>query len=314
MAALRIGTRGSALARAQSEQVATLLRAADSSLEVQIEVIVVSGDRPGSPNGAAADKSRWVDAIEVALLSGRVDLAVHSAKDVPGQIADGLILAGVPAREDPRDALCGAAGLDELPSGARLGTSSLRRAAQLRSLREDLEVIALHGNVDTRLRRLSEGGYDAIVLALAGLRRLGRDADAGAALDPAQLTPAPGQGALALQARADDPLAVTAAATITDGKALAAVEAERALVRGLEASCHTPLGAYARPIAGAGRGELLELSVFVGLPDGSEWIRDRLAGSRDRAAALGEAVAARVLSAGGGEMLRRAEEMAVAHG
>src|SRR5947209_8534481 len=139
MALLRIGTRGSALAQAQSDQVAALLRDADPSLEVEIETIVVSGDRGAvASNGAATDKSRWVDAIEEGLLAGAVDLAVHSAKDVPSQMADGLVLAGVPTREDPRDALCGADGLDHLPAGARVGTASVRRAAQLRALREDL--------------------------------------------------------------------------------------------------------------------------------------------------------------------------------
>jgi hydroxymethylbilane synthase len=187
----------------------------------------------------------------------------------------------------------------------------VRRAAQQRAIREDLVIAPLRGNVDTRLRRLGEGGYDAIVLALAGLRRLGRGNEAGAPLDAERIVPAPGQGTLALEAREDDALALGAAAAISDDGALAALEAERALVRTLDASCHTPLGAYARLLAGAGgRDDRLELSVFVGLPDGSAWLRDRLVGSRDRAAALGEAVGERVLAAGGGELLQRAEAMA----
>jgi hydroxymethylbilane synthase len=315
VALLRIGTRGSALARAQADHVADLLRASDPALEVEVEVIVVSGDRgAATSNGAPADKSRWVDAIEEGLLVGAVDVAVHSAKDVPGLLAPGLALAGAPAREDPRDALCGAGSLEELRAGARVGTGSVRRAAQLRALREDIEIAELRGNVDTRLRRLGEGGYDAIVLALAGLRRLGRESEAGARLDAERVVPAPGQGTLALEAREDDAVALRAAAAISDGATLAALEAERALVRTLDASCHTPLGAYARPISGDRGGDHLELNVFVGLPDGSAWLRDRLAGSRDRAAALGVAVGERVLAAGGGELLQRAEAMAVEGG
>ena len=310
MTSLRIGTRGSALARAQAEHVAGLLRRADPDLEVEVETIVVSGDQaPAASNGARADKSRWVDAIEDGLSLGAIDLAVHSAKDVPGQLAPGLALVGAPAREDPRDALCGATDLQDLAPGARVGTGSLRREAQLRALRADLTVAGLRGNVDTRLRRLGEGGYDAIVLALAGLRRLGLESAAGAALDPAVVVPAPGQGTLALEAREDDGVALRAAASISDGDALAALEAERALVRTLDAGCHTPVGAHAGLVNGG-----LELSVFVGLPDGTAWLRDRLVGSRDRAAALGEAVGERVLAAGGGDLLRRAEEMALADG
>jgi hydroxymethylbilane synthase len=310
VALLRIGTRGSALARAQAEHVAGLLRGADPALDVELQVIAVSGDRANAANGSGpTDKSRWVDALEQALLAGTVDLAVHSAKDVPGRPAEGLALVGAPAREDARDALCGAAGIADLPPGARVGTGSLRRAAQLRALRADLDVVALRGNVDTRLRRL--GDHDAIVLALAGLRRLGRSGAADAALEPEQMVPAPGQGTLALQAREEDEGAARAAAAISDAEALASLEAERALVRALDAGCRTPLGALARPIGGD-RDDLLELTVFVGLPDGSAWVRDRLVGSRDRAAALGEGVGARVLAAGGGELLRRAEELAAA--
>ncbi len=311
MEQLRIGTRGSALARAQAEHVARLVREADPAFEVQIQVIAVSGDRgPDEDAPRPADKSRWVDAIEDALLAGEVDLAVHSAKDVPGHLAEQLALVGAPPREDPRDVLCGAAGIDSLPPGARVGTSRLRRAAQLRAQREDLDVVPLRGNVDTRLRRWREGGYDAIVLAAAGLRRLGLLDDSAAPVDPAVLVPAPGQGTLALQARADDTRATRLAASISDPQALSALEAERALVRTLEAGCRTPLGAHATPLSG-GR---LALEVFVGLPDGSAWARDRLAGSEDRAAALGESAGARLLAAGAAGLLRQAEEMAVAGG
>ena len=180
--------------------------------------------------------------IEEALLDGRVDLAVHSAKDVPGRLREGLAIVGVPEREDPLDALCGAASLDELGEGAVVGTASVRRRAQLLALRPDLEVRPLRGNVDTRLRRLGEGMFDAIVLARAGLARLGRT-DEGAALP--RLVPAPGQGCLALEARAGDEPGAAAAAALTDQAALACLTAERALVVGLEATCNTPVGALA---------------------------------------------------------------------
>jgi hydroxymethylbilane synthase len=193
---MRLGTRGSALALVQAEWVAAQLRSSGTACEL-VE-ITTAGDR----GELVADKSRWVSALERALLEDRIDLAVHSAKDVPAELAEGLELFAITPREDPRDALCGAPSLDALPAGARIGTSSLRRAAQLRALRDDLEVVELHGNVDTRLRKLAAGAADAVVLALAGLRRLGREADADAVLD--QLVPAAGQGALALEARSDD--------------------------------------------------------------------------------------------------------------
>ena len=185
--------------------------------------------RTDAAAGRAGDKSRWVDTIEAALLAGEIDLAVHSAKDVPGELAEGLVLLGAPARAAAEDVLCGADGLEALAPGARVGTSSLRRAAQLRAAREDLRVVALRGNVDTRLRRLGEGGIcDAIVLARAGLLRLGREAEVGAVLDPARFVPAPGQGALALEGRAGTRACEAAVRAITDADAFACLRAERA--------------------------------------------------------------------------------------
>jgi len=190
---VRIGTRGSALALAQARQVADALGGAE------LVPITTSGDR-----AAGTDKERWVKEIDSALLRGEIDFAVHSAKDVPARLGEGLEIAATPARADPRDALCGAASLDGLRQGARVGTSSLRREALLRAHRPDLEVVALRGNVDTRLRRLQEDGLDAIVLAYAGLQRLGRTGAAGAVLDPGEIVPAAGQGTLILTARAGD--------------------------------------------------------------------------------------------------------------
>ena len=281
--ALRLGTRGSPLARAQAELVAHAIGA-----PVQTVVIATGGDA-----GEGIDKRRWVDTIEAALLSGEVDLAVHSAKDVPGELAGGLELAGAPAREDPRDALCGASSIAALARGARVGTSSLRRTAQLRALRDDLDVRELHGNLDTRLRRLQQGDFDAIVLAVAGLRRLGRDG--WSALD--ELVPAPGQGTLALEARAGDARVAAAIAPLRDAGAERALAAERALVRRLGAGCNTPVGAFARDVGA----RCVALSAFVGAPDGSHWIRDELEG--EDPVALGEAVAQRLLAAGARELL-----------
>ena len=245
-----------------------------------------------------SDKARFVKEIEEALLAGEIDLAVHSAKDVPGELPDGLAIVGVPARADARDALCGPGSLAELADGAVVGTASVRRRSALLALRPDLRIQELRGNVDTRLRRLAEGAYDAIVLACAGLHRLGRD-DAGVPL--AELVPAPGQGCLALEARAADEAVAAVAAALTDADALTALTAERALVATLGASCHTPVGAYAEPL-----GETLRLRAFVGLPDGSHWIRDTLEGSPRDPAALGAEVADRMAAAGAGELLAAA--------
>jgi hydroxymethylbilane synthase len=279
---IRIGTRGSALALAQAEWVAERLPG-----EVSLVPIQTSSD-PG-------DKSRFVKAIEEALLAGDVDLAVHSAKDVPGELPAGLSIVGVPEREDPLDALCGAASLGALPEAAVVGTASLRRRAELAAVRPDLDIRELRGNVDTRLRRLAEGDYDAIVLARAGLARLGR-ADEGAALP--ELVPAPGQGCLALESRSDDAAVAEAASAITDHAALTALTAERALVTALEATCDTPIGALAEPVA-----EGLRLTAFLGQPDGSHWIRDVVEGDASDPVALGRAVAERLLAAGARELL-----------
>ena len=286
---IRLGTRASALALAQARWVAERLPD-----ETELVTITTAGDR-----GSRDDKSRFVKEIEDALLAGEVDLAVHSAKDVPGRLPAGLSIAGVPERADPRDALCGAASLDELGEGAVVGTASVRRRAQLLALRPDLDVRELRGNVDTRLRRLAEGGLDAIVLARAGLVRLDRG-DEGVALG--EMVPAAGQGCLALEARADDSRTSAAAAEVTDRAALTTLTAERALVTALEATCNTPIGAHAWL-----DGDALRLTAFVGLPDGSHWIRDELPGAAGESAELGREVAGRLTSAGARELLAQAE-------
>ncbi len=294
---MRLGTRRSALALAQAELVADMLGGAE------IVPLSTGGDR--APRGG--DKSRWVDELERALEDGSIDLAVHSAKDLPGELAEGLELLGCPAREPPEDVLCGVGALERLAPGARVGTSSLRRVAQLRSAREDLEVVPVRGNVDTRLAKLADGEQrlDAIVLARAGLRRLGREHEAGATLDAARFVPAPGQGALALEGRAGDEHARRAAAAVTDERAMTELRAERALARELQADCETPLGAHARAQAG-----VLVLRAWVGLPDGSAWAADELAGEPADPDGLGALVAARLRAAGAAELLAGAREQA----
>lgn len=286
---IRIGTRSSALALAQARWVAQRL-----PQESELVPITTSGDGRGP---VTTDKSRWVSELERALLEERIDLAVHSAKDVPAQLAGGLSLVAIPPRADPRDAICGASSLSALVTGARIGTSSLRRAAQLRAAREDLQVVGIRGNVDTRLRKLREGAADALVLACAGLERLGRLAEAGAVLE--ELVPAAGQGALAVEGRKDEVSSAVVQA-LDDPATAACVHAERELTRHLDASCNTPVGAHARP---AGDGTI-ELRAWVGLPDGSRWIGDRLWGVCD---GLGAAVAERMLAVGARELLERAE-------
>jgi hydroxymethylbilane synthase len=293
---IRLGTRGSALALAQARQVAELLPD-----DVELVEVATSGDR-----GVVSDKARFVKELEQALLDERIDLAVHSAKDIPAQLADGCAIVGVPARLDPRDALCGASSLDELPAGASVGTASVRRRSQLLAVRPDLQVEELRGNVDTRLRRLAEGRFAAIVLAAAGLRRLGR-ADEGEPLSAEQLVPCPGQGCLALEARAGDERATEMAGALTDQAALRALTAERALVAALDATCNTPVGALAEEVDGA-----LRLSAYVGLPDGSHWIRDVVEGDAGEPSALGRAVAQRLDGAGARELLALAEAAASA--
>lgn len=299
---IRLGTRRSALALAQAEIVAALIG------DCEIVPIVTSGDR-GTREG---DKSRWVIELEDALSSGEIDLAVHSAKDLPGELADGLALLGAPARARSEDVLCGVGDLEELRQGARVGTSSIRRMAQLRAARADLDVVELRGNVDTRLRKLADGdkGLDAIVLARAGLERLGREDEVGGVLDPARFVPAPGQGVIALEGRIDDELVNEAVRGIVDAEAFACLLAERAVASALQANCHTPLGAHALPVNSEDNETAIRLRAWVGLPDGSAWIADEVLGDARDPEGLGHTVATRLKLAGATELLERAETLA----
>jgi hydroxymethylbilane synthase len=278
---IRVGTRGSRLALAQARWVA-------ERLEGETELVTINA------TGPVDDKSRWVSELERALLEEQIDVAVHSAKDVPAELPGGLQLVAIPERADPRDAICGAPSLAALSAGARIGTSSLRRAAQIRALRDDVEVVTVRGNVDTRLGKLAEGQFDALVLAAAGLERLGREPDG--ILD--ELVPAAGQGALALESLPGR----VGVSNLADPDAGACVAAERELVHTLGASCNTPVGAYARRVDG----DRLELTAWVGLPDGSAWLRDELRGPAD---GIGLAVAERMLAAGAAELLRASERL-----
>ena len=283
---MRLGTRGSALALVQARAVADAL-GPDAGAEI-VE-ITTSGDR-----GIAGDKARWIDTIEDALERGDIDLAVHSAKDVPAAslLRPGMALAAVLAREDARDALVGAASLEDLPPGARIGTASLRRRAQLLAVRDDVEVVVLRGNVDTRLRKLHEGQCDALILAAAGLRRLGLEAEIGALLDPSIFVPAPGQGALAVEGR-------EIPASLVDDEADAALRAERLVVEALDATCDTPVGVHHDGVA---------LHAFVGLPDGSAWVRDRVVA--DGLGGAASLIVERLEAMGARELLARATAMA----
>ncbi len=278
MTALRLGTRGSALALAQARWVADRL-----PHEVELVTITTAGD----VQRGIGDKSRWVDAIEAALVAGEIDFAVHSAKDVPGELAVGLAIVAAPPRASAHDVVVG-----ELRPGARVGTASLRRQAQLLAAEPELEVVELRGNVDTRLRKLADGQADAIVLAAAGLERLGRADVATQALTGPLFVPAAGQGTLAVEARAGD----ERFAAVDDPRARRELEAERAAVRVLGADCHTPVGVHAEALDD-GR---LRLRGFAGLPDGSAWVCDEVI------ATDGETLAERMLAGGAGPLLDRA--------
>jgi hydroxymethylbilane synthase len=289
---IRIATRGSKLALTQAGQVAEMLGGG--------ELVEASSD------GEPGDKSRFVRGVERALLAGEAEVGVHSAKDLPGAMAEEFEIAAVPPREDPADAWIGVgSSLEDVPEGARIGTASLRRRAQLLAARPDLRVEELHGNVDTRLGKLAAGEFDAIVLAAAGLRRLGRESEIGFAIPVEAMVPAPGQGTLVLQVRAGDEQTTAAVSGIFDLDAARELTAERAAVRLLDASCTTPVGVFARV-----EGDGLEVDAFVGLPDGSEWLRDRVEADASEPAAAGVLLAERLLSAGARDILDRAEAMA----
>ncbi|MGL5818324.1 MAG: hydroxymethylbilane synthase [Phycicoccus sp.] len=303
MTALRLGTRRSALATAQSGWVADRLRA--SGHDVELVEITTLGDRDRTtPLAALGGTGVFVSALRDALLEGRVDLAVHSLKDLPTAPHRRITVAAVPVREDPRDALIARDGLTlgGLPAGATVGTGSPRRAAQLAALGLGVEVVGIRGNVDTRLRAVTEGRVDGVVLAAAGLRRLGRLAEATEVLDPLQMLPAPGQGALAVEVRADDPVTAAVVADLDHGDTRIAVTAERALLAALEAGCSAPVGALAEVVDGPDGAELSVRSV-VAATDGSWELRRSLTAPLGDPGDLGRRLAAVLLADGAADLV-----------
>ena len=293
---LVIASRGSQLALWQARWVAAQLSAAGH--ECRIEIIKTTGDKiTGVPLAKVGTKGLFTKEIEEALLDGRADLAVHSLKDLPTELPEGLVLAAVPEREDPRDAVVGKK-LADLPPGAKVGTSSLRRAAQLLKLRPDLQVESIRGNLDTRLRKLDEGQYDAILLAAAGLKRLGWGDRIAEILEPEQMCPAVGQGALAIETRAGFDAGLNVLAMLDHAATHTAVMAERGVLRALGGGCQVPIGAYATVFNGRVR-----LLAIVAAPDGSQLVGAQAGGAAAEAAEIGARLAAYLLQRGARQIL-----------
>jgi len=305
--ALRLGTRRSRLALTQSQWVADAITAA-TGVPVELVHIVTEGDVSKAAIAQLGGTGVFVTAIRQALHEGRVDLAVHSYKDLPTAAEPGLVLAAVPVREDPRDALVARDGLTlgELPPGSRVGTGAPRRVAQLRALGLGLDVVPIRGNVDTRMARVAPGDLDAVVLARAGLARLGRLDAVTETLDPLQVLPAPAQGALAVECREDDDRTRGLLAPLEHAGTRACVVAERSTLAALEAGCSAPVAAYAVLADGAHDGEdgpELFLRASVTALDGSDAVRGSLTGPLGEAAALGRALAAELLDRGAAELM-----------
>lgn len=308
---LRVGTRRSALALAQAGQVAAELSRLTGS-DVSLVHITTAGDTSAEPVQSMGGTGVFVTAVRDALLARECDVAVHSLKDLPTEGHPGLVVGAIPPRADVRDALCARdrMTLRELPSGARVGTGSPRRAAQLRGLRDDLDVVAVRGNVDTRLGKVHDGDLDAVVLAKAGLDRLDRLHEITEDFDPLMFVPAPGQGALAIEHRAadldDDSAAdlVRALREMDDPHSRAAVVAERALLAALEAGCSAPVGAWARVVESAAGAPLLELTAVVMSHDGSAGVRKSATGALAHAEELGSDLAAQLLDEGAAGLMK----------
>jgi hydroxymethylbilane synthase len=299
--AIRVGTRASLLATTQARQVADLV-STRLGREVELVEVTTEGDRNGAPLATLGGTGVFVTALREALLEGHVDVAVHSLKDLPTAPAPGIALAAVPTREDPRDVVVARDGLTlgELPVGSRVGTGSPRRAAQLHALGLGLEVVDIRGNVDTRLGKVASGEYDAVLLARAGLARIGRLDEVTEVLDPLQMLPAPGQGALAVECRVDDDL-VAALAALDDPATRAAVTAERAVLATLEGGCSAPIGALADVAEGDDGDELWVRAVALS-PDGTLSIRMSATGSPQDAADLGARLARDMLAEGAADL------------
>jgi hydroxymethylbilane synthase len=323
---LVIGSRGSALALAQTRFMQAELRRLAPEVATEVRIIKTSADkdqatslRTPAETAGSSGAGVFVKELEQALLGGEIDLAVHSMKDVPTVLAPGLCIAAVPERESAFDALVinkpalDALVIDKpapgartplaiLPPGARVGTGSFRRQAQLLALRPDIEILDIRGNVDTRIRKMEAGQYDAVALACAGLRRLGLQRLVSYAFQPAEMLPAPGQGALAVETRADDDFARSVASRLDHPPTAMAVAAERDFLERLGGGCNVPIAIYAR-VTRSGGGGVIEMDAVVASPDGRRVVRDALSGPPGRGAELVAALAARILDAGGREIL-----------
>jgi hydroxymethylbilane synthase len=298
---IRIGTRGSKLAIVQCEWVRDRIREHNPSVEVDLVRIKTKGDKIlDSPLSKIGGKGLFVKEIEEALLVGRIDLAVHSMKDVPAELPEGLILTAYPEREDPHDALVsnGDIPLAEMREGGRLGTSSLRRAAQALHQKPDLEIVPLRGNVNTRLKKLRSGTFDAVILAAAGMIRLGLEDEISQILATAEVLPAIGQGALGLEVREDNGAVIDLLSPMNHPPTEWAVRAERGFLQRLEGGCQVPIAGFARL-----DGEELVLEGMVAELDGSRILRDEIRGKKEQVGEIGVSLAERLIRAGAGEIL-----------
>ena len=303
MQSIKIGTRGSKLALWQANWVKDRLEESNPGLSAELVVIKTSGDKIlDVPLANIGGKGLFVKEIEEALMDGRIDLAVHSMKDMPADLPDGLIIGAVPERESPFDALISQDGIcfSDLPKGADIGTSSLRRAAQIQYLRPDITIVPLRGNIDTRLAKLEHGEMAAIILAAAGLTRLGLAEKITEQLDETTMLPAVAQGALCIETRENDPVVDKLVGTINHGETHTAVIAERAFLKRLEGGCQVPIAALAKI-----NGDSLSMTGLVADVDGSAVFRDQIGGSTGDAAILGTDLAERLLGQGADEILQR---------
>jgi len=306
-ASLVIGTRGSKLALWQSEYIKAKLEAI-TGLPVCLKIIKTTGDRIlDVPLAKIGGKGLFTKELEVELLAGTVDLCVHSMKDVPTVLPEGLMIGAMPERVDPRDAIVSGAGydLETLPQGARLGTSSLRRRAQVLSLRDDLEIVDVRGNLDTRMRKAEDGELDAVILASAGITRMGWADRITHYIDTDQMCPAVGQGAIGVEVRCDDDFMLGACERLADLETMACVTAERVVMRTLEGGCQVPIGAYCRF-----EDDMLVMDGVVASIDGTNTVRYRLEGSPAEPEMLGAAMVDRLLDLGAGEILEAVREAA----
>ncbi|MGH6829995.1 MAG: hydroxymethylbilane synthase [Methylocella sp.] len=301
---MRVGTRGSALALAQTQWVIARLRKAHSDQKLEVKKIKTSGDRIMGDLTKEGSKGLFVKEIEEALLAGEIDLSVHSMKDLTAELPKGLAIGAVPKREDPRDALVGPfEDLDNLPIGARVGTGSLRRSLQLKALRPDVRIVPVRGNVDTRLQKLDAGQYDAVILAVAGLSRLGLKERIGLKFEPEAMIPAIGQGALALEIREDDAATRETVRTINHDQSEECVFAERSFLKRIGGSCHTPLAGYAT--LSRDRKTMNMIGMVAG-PVSGRILKETIEEWEDSPDELGESLAEQLIEAGAEEILSEA--------